>query len=85
MVMVKATADGEAGKLPSKELMAAMGAFNQKLIEAGIFVEAAGLKPSDKGARVAFDGAAREVRSGPFDAVSELVSGYLDLEGIEPR
>ena len=76
MVIVKATADSEAGKLPSQELMAAMGAFNQKLIEAGVFVDAGGLKPSAKGARIAFGGAAREVRPGPFDAVSELVSGY---------
>ena len=62
--------------MPSAELMAAMGAFNQKLIEAGVLVDAGGLKPSSQGARVAFDGEAREVWPGPFAAVSELAAGY---------
>ena len=76
MVIVKATADSEAGKMPSPELIAAMGAFNQQLIAAGVMLDGGGLKPTAKGARVAFDGAGREVRPGPFSAVSELVSGY---------
>ena len=76
MVIVKATADSEAGKLPSAELMAAMGAFNQKLIAAGVMVDGAGLKPTAEGARVAFDGAKRKVRLGPFGIVGEIASGY---------
>ncbi|MBV8106315.1 MAG: YciI family protein [Hyphomicrobiales bacterium] len=76
MVIVKATQESEAGTLPSVELMADMGAFNQKLIEAGVFVDAGGIKPSSKGARVAFSGKDRAVTKGPFANVSELVSGY---------
>jgi len=76
MVIVKATADSEAGKLPSAELMAEMGAFNQALIDAGIFVDAGGLKASSKGARVAFSGKDRAVTKGPFGNVDDLVSGY---------
>jgi len=76
MVIVKATTDSEAGTMPSPELIAAMGAFNQQLIAAGVMLDGGGLKPSSKGARVAFDGEGREVRPGPFAAVSELVSGY---------
>ena len=76
MVIVKATTESEAGKLPSRELMAAMGAFNQKLIAAGVMVDGAGLKPTAEGARVAFDGERRRVRLGPFGIVGELASGY---------
>ena len=76
MVIVKATADSEAGKLPTPELMAAMGAFNQKLIAAGVMLDGGGLKKSGLGARVAFDGAKRTVTPGPFAATSELASGY---------
>lgn len=76
MVIVKATADSEAGKLPSRELMAAMGAFNHKLIAAGVMVDGGGLKPTAEGARIAFDGAHRTVELGPFGAVDELAAGY---------
>ncbi len=76
MVIVKATADSEAGNLPSRELMAAMAAFNHKLMAAGVMVDGGGLKPTSQGARVAFDGAQRVVRLGPFGIVGELASGY---------
>jgi hypothetical protein len=76
MVIVKATTDSEAGMLPSAELMAAMAAFNHKLMAAGVMVEGGGLKPTSHGARVAFDGAQRVVRLGPFGIVGELASGY---------
>ena len=76
MVIVKATADSEAGKLPSRELMAAMAAFNHKLTAAGVMVEGGGLKPTAEGARVAFDGAHRTVRLGPFGIVGALAAGY---------
>ena len=76
MVIVKATTDSEAGKLPTPELLAAMGAFNQKLIAAGVMLDGGGLKKSALGARVGFDGANRTVTPGPFAATGELVSGY---------
>ena len=76
MVIVKATQDSEAGKMPSADLIARMGAFNQSLIDAGVFVDAGGLKPTSKGARVAFSGEDRTVTKGPFGNVGELASGY---------
>ena len=76
MVIVKATTESEAGQIPSRELIAAMGAFNQKLIDAGVMIDGGGLRPSSQGARVAFAGAQRTVRIGPFDAVAELAAGY---------
>ncbi len=76
MVIVKATADSEAGKMPSAQLMADMGAFNRKLIDAGLFVDGGGLKDTRKGARVAFSGADRSVTRGPFPNVGELAAGY---------
>jgi hypothetical protein len=75
MVIVKATKDSEAGKLPSTEMLAAMGKFNQELANAGIMQSGDGLKPSAHGKRVAFDGASRTVSDGPFPA-NELVAGY---------
>ncbi len=76
MVLVKATAESEAGVMPSAELMEAMGNFNQQLFEAGIMKDGDGLKPSSEGKRVAFDGDDRTVIDGPFPAVGELVAGY---------
>ena len=76
MVIVKATANSEAGELPTPELMAAMGAFNQKLMAAGVMLDGGGLKPTKLGARVAFDGETRTVVPGPFGATRELVSGF---------
>ena len=76
MVIVKATKDSESGVMPTPELMAAMGAFNQALIDAGLFVDAGGLKDSRKGARVAFSGKDRTVTRGPFPNVGELAAGY---------
>jgi hypothetical protein len=76
MVIVKATEDSEAGGMPPAELLADMGAFNQALIDAGIFVDAGGVKESRKGARVAFSGKDRTVAKGPFPNISELAAGY---------
>ena len=76
MVLIKATADSEAGVMPSLELIQAMGAYNQQLIEAGIMLDGDGLRPSSQGKRVAFDGDSRTVIDGPFEATSELVSGF---------
>jgi hypothetical protein len=76
MVIVKATKDSEAGGMPPGELLADMGAFNQALIDAGLFVDAGGLKESSKGARVTFSGKERAVTKGPFPNVGELAAGY---------
>ena len=76
MVLVKATADSEAGILPSAELLEAMGNYNQQLFEAGIMKSGDGLKPTSEGKRVAFDGDSRTVIDGPFPAVGELVAGF---------
>lgn len=76
MVIVKATADSEAGTLPSTELMEAMGRFNEELVNAGIMLSGDGLKPSAAGKRVAFDGAGRIVMDGPFAETKELIAGF---------
>jgi hypothetical protein len=76
MVLVKATEDSEAGAMPSAELLAAMGKFNEALVNAGIMLAGEGLHPSSKGKRVAFDGPGRTVADGPFPQTSELVAGF---------
>ena len=76
MVLVKATQYSEEGRMPSAELLEAMGNFNEQLAEAGVMVTGEGLKPSSEGKRVAFDGESRTVVEGPFGAVSELVAGF---------
>ena len=79
MVMVKASEESEAGMAPTAEAMAAfeeMDRFTEELVEAGIFVAAAGLKPSAEGKRIAFDGAERRVIDGPFAEARELVAGF---------
>ena len=76
MVIVKATADSEAGVLPTPELMAAMGAYNEELVKAGIMLAGEGLKPSSAGKRMHFDGAARTVVDGPFTETKELIAGF---------
>ena len=76
MIMVKASRDSEAGKLPSQELLAAMGKYNEELVKAGIMLSGEGLQPSSKGARVRFSGNKRIVTDGPFAETKELVAGF---------
>jgi hypothetical protein len=76
MVIVKATKDSEAGALPSKELLTAMGKYNEELVKAGIMLAGDGLKPSSKGKRVRFSGDKRSVIDGPFAETKELIAGY---------
>ena len=76
MVMVKATKESEAGMMPSQELLAAMGKYNEELVKAGILLAAEGLKPSSQGARVRFSGSRRTVIDGPFAETKELVAGF---------
>ena len=76
MVLVKATAESEAGVLPSEELLTEMMAFNEELVKAGVMLAGEGLHPSSKGARVAFSGKERKVIDGPFAETKELIAGY---------
>lgn len=76
MILVKATHDSEAGAKPSAEMLAAMMAYNEELVKAGIMKGGDGLQPSSKGARVQFDGPQRTVVDGPFAETKELVAGY---------
>jgi hypothetical protein len=76
MIMVKASKDSEAGKMPGQELLAAMGKYNEELVKAGIMLAGEGLHPSSKGARVRFKGAKRIVTDGPFAETKELVAGF---------
>jgi hypothetical protein len=76
MVMVKATKDSEAGIMPSEQLLADMGKYNEELVKAGIMLAGEGLHPSSKGARVRFSGKQRTVLDGPFAETKELVAGY---------
>ena len=75
-VFVKATPESEAGELPTQELLAAMGEFNESLVKAGIMLAGEGLKPSRLGKRVRFSGKTRTVTDGPFTETKELVAGF---------
>src|ERR687893_874538 len=76
MVIVKATAESEAGQLPSTELLEAMNTYNEELAKAGIMLAGEGLQPSSKGARVRFKGSERSVVDGPFTETKELIAGF---------
>ncbi|MBF6992550.1 YciI family protein [Cupriavidus sp. IK-TO18] len=76
MVIVKATSDSEAGKMPGTELLAAMGNFNEELVKAGIMLAGEGLHPSARGKRVRFSGKERTVTDGPFAQTNELIAGF---------
>jgi hypothetical protein len=76
MVLVKATKSSEAGVLPSEELLAKMGKYNEELVKAGVLLAGEGLQPSSKGARVRFAGEKRTVIDGPFAETKELVAGF---------
>jgi hypothetical protein len=76
MVMIKATRNSEAGVMPSEELLAEMGKFNEELVKAGVMLAGEGLHPSSKGKRVRFSGGKRSVTDGPFAEAKELVAGF---------
>ena len=76
MVMVKATKESEAGKMPTTDLLAAMGKYNEELVKAGVMLAGEGLHPSAKGKRVRFSGKSRTVVDGPFAETKELVAGF---------
>jgi hypothetical protein len=80
MVIVKASPESEAGELPSSEMLAEMGRFNDELIAAGLMVDGAGLKASAQGKRVKFAGGKTLVIDGPFTETKELIAGYWVLQ-----
>jgi len=76
IVLVKASPESEAGVMPSQQLLAEMGKFNEELVKAGVMLEGEGLHPSSKGARIKFSGSKRTVVDGPFAETKELVAGF---------
>jgi hypothetical protein len=76
MVIVKANKDSEAGVMPSEQILAEMGKFNEELAKAGVMLAGEGLHPSSKGARVKFSGGQRTVTDGPFLETKELIAGF---------
>ena len=76
LVIVKATADSEAGRMPSEQLLTEMGRFNEELVRAGVMLAGEGLHPSSRGKRVEFSGSRRTVVDGPFSETKELVAGF---------
>ena len=80
MVIVKADKRTEAGVLPTAQELETMGAYNERLIKAGVLRDGAGLQPSSKGARVAFRNGKAQVTDGPFTETKELIAGYWVID-----
>ena len=80
MVLVKASKETEAGVMPSTELLAAMGKFNEEMAAAGVMVTGEGLHPSSKGVRLRYTKGAPEVIDGPFTETKEIVCGFWIIE-----
>ena len=76
IVMVKATPESEAGVMPTQEILAEMGKFNEELVKAGVMLAGEGLHPSSKGVRIRFNGREKTVIDGPFSETKELVAGF---------
>jgi len=76
MVLVKASEESEAGIMPSEELLAEMGKYNEELVQAGVMLAGEGLHPTSKGKRVRFSGKDRTVIDGPFAETKELLAGF---------
>src|SRR6202795_28819 len=76
MVIVKADKNSEAGVMPSREILTAMGKFNEELVKAGVMLAAEGLHPTSKGKRVRFSGGKHTITDGPFAESKELIAGF---------
>ena len=76
MVIVKATKESEAGVMPSEQMLAEMGKYNEELANAGVMLAGEGLHPSSRGKRVRFNGRQRTVIDGPFSETKELIAGF---------
>jgi hypothetical protein len=80
MIMVRANKDTEAGVMPEDKLVADMAAYHEELVKAGVLLDASGLQPSSKGARIKFSGGKRTVIDGPFAEAKELIAGYTIIQ-----
>jgi hypothetical protein len=80
MMIVKASAESEAGKMPSQELIAEMGKYNEQLMKAGVLRDLTGLHPSSKGTRIKYSGGTKSVVDGPFAETKELIGGFWIIE-----
>ncbi len=76
MVLVKATPESEAGEMPSEEVLAEMGQYNEELVKAGVMLAGEGLHPSAKGVRIDFSGKEKKIVDGPFAETKELIAGF---------
>jgi hypothetical protein len=76
MVIVKANKDSEACVLPSQEILAAMGMYNEELVKAGVMLAGEGLQSSSKGKRIKFSGGKHTITDGPFTETKELIAGF---------
>ena len=80
MIIVKASADSEAGVMPEESLLTEMIQFHQEMAQAGILLDGSGLKPSSKGWRIRYGGGSRSVVDGPFAETKELIAGYTIIQ-----
>lgn len=80
MILVKASADSEAGVMPEDTFLAEMATYHEALVKAGVLLDGAGLQPSSKGWRIRYSGGQRSVHDGPFAEVKELVAGYTLIQ-----
>ena len=80
MIIVKATGQSEAGKMPSKEMLVSMGKYHEDLVRAGVLLDACGLRPSAEGFRIRYEGKSASVVDGPFSESKELIAGYTLIQ-----
>ena len=80
MIIVKATKDSEAGRMPEESLIASMAAYHEELAKAGVLLDANGLQPSSRGFRIRYEGSKRRVIDGPFAETKELIAGYTIIQ-----
>jgi hypothetical protein len=85
MIVVKATKDTEAGKMPEEKLIAEMATYHEALAKAGVLLDASGLQPTSKGWRIKYSGGRRTVIDGPFTEAKELIAGYTLIRGKVER
>jgi len=80
MILVKASAESEAGVMPGEDMFAVMAAYHDQLAKAGVLLDASGLQPSAKGWRIHYAGGQRQVIDGPFAESKELIAGYTIIQ-----
>ena len=80
MIVVKATKDTEAGKMPEEKMIATMATYHEELVKAGVLLDASGLQPTSKGWRIKYSGGKRTVTDGPFAEAKELIAGYTLIQ-----